>query len=234
MPFPHEYIVDTGGPLAFYGFSCLSRQDGSGNGRIRGYRFYCSEDGISWGNPVAEGNFANSATLKRIVFASQVNRTPVIASSPLAFSIIENFAIGEIRVAGLIDFEARPIYHLQVIATDNGSPSFSTSKVYPITVGNVIETNTEAVTIGLTSSGKIYEGHGNPALTGFSADPDGDGVANAIEILLGTDPSRANAQPPIRPVTFTEGGQTWLAYEYDLAADSGLAMRCTGSEDVKI
>ena len=137
-------------------------------------------------------------------------------------------------MAGPIDFETRPIYHLQVIATDNGSPSFSTSKVYPITVGNVIETNTEAVTVGLTSSGKIYEGHGNPALTGFSADPDGEGLANAIEILLGTDPSRANAHPPIRPVTFTESGQTWLAYEYALAADSGLAMRCAGSEDMKI
>lgn len=268
VPFPHEFIVDMGGPRAFYGFSYLPRQDGS-NGRIRGYRFYCSEDGISWGNPVAEGNFSNNANLKKIMFSSQANRVPVIPSSPLAFSIIENSNIGalvgdvnatdpnagqtvtyqigsgniggafgidpvtgEIRVAAAIDFETRPIYHLQVTATDNGVPSLSTSKVYPITIGNVVETNAEAVTIGLTSPGRAYEGYGNPALTGFTADPDGDGVANAIEILLGTDPSRANAQPPIRPVTFTEAGQTWLAYEYDLAADSGLAMRCVGSDDM--
>ncbi|RYD60993.1 MAG: hypothetical protein EOP83_18085, partial [Verrucomicrobiaceae bacterium] len=268
VPFPHEFIIDLGSPGAFYGFSYLPRQDGT-NGRIRGYRFYGSEDGISWGNPIAEGNFGSSSALKKVMFTNQANRPPFIAAAPLAFSVTENsppgtlvgsvnatdpnagqtltysigsgntggaFAIdpatGVIRVAGAINFETRPFYQLQVIAADSASPALAASRIYPITVGNIVEGNTEAVMIALTSPGGAYEGHGNPALTGFTSDPDGDGVSNAIEILLGTDPSIANAQPPIRPVTISEGGQPWLAYEYDLAADSGLVMRCSGSGDM--
>ncbi|RYD39216.1 MAG: hypothetical protein EOP85_16345, partial [Verrucomicrobiaceae bacterium] len=269
VPFPHEFIVDLGTSRSFHGFSQLPRQDASGNGRILAYRFYGSEDGVSWGNPLAQGNFSSGTGLKKIMFTNMINRAPVIGDMPTAFSVSEaaapgalvgtveasdpnaeqtvtysmgsgnaggafsiNPATGEIRVAGLLNYETQPVYNLQIMATDSGSPPLSSSKVYPITIGNVIETNREAVTIKLASQGGAYEGHGNPALIGFTADPDQDGVTNAIELLLGTDPSRANAQPPIRPVTIVEGGQTRVAYEFDLAADSGLIMRCSGSSDM--
>ncbi|MES2657948.1 MAG: discoidin domain-containing protein [Verrucomicrobiota bacterium] len=268
-PFPHELIIDMGAGRTFHGFSALPRQDGNSNGRIKNYRFYSSQDGINWGTPVVEGELLNLATLQKVMFSNLVNKVPVFGAAP-ALSVIENsvagiavgtasatdpnvgqtlsyslgsgnignaFVInpvtGEIRASGLLDYEARPIYQLQVIATDSGTPALSSSAVYPVTILNVIESNDEAVRIELAATGGIYEGHGNPALTGFNADPDRDGVSNAIEVLLGTDPSVANAQPPIRPVILMEAGQTWLAYEYDIAEDSGLEFRCMGSGDLK-
>lgn len=59
-PFPHHLVVDMGGPAVVTGFTCLPRQDGLDNGRMKGYELYWSEDGINWGSPVATGIFPNS------------------------------------------------------------------------------------------------------------------------------------------------------------------------------
>ncbi len=269
-PFPHELVIDMGRARTFFGLRCLPRQDGNTNGRIRSYRVYCSEDGVSWGEPVAEGTFANSSGMQSVAITNAVNRVPVFATGQPVLSVSENVAAGthvgrieatdpdagqtvsyhigsgniagafsidpvtgDISVSGMIDYESRAIYHLQIIATDSGFPALSSARVYPVTIQNVIESNEEAVKIALAATGGVYEGHGNPGITGFDADPDGDGIPNAIEILLGTDPSVANAQPPIRLVTLEDGGQTWLAYEYGIAEGSGLSFRCMGSSDLK-
>lgn len=268
-PFPHELIIDMGGPRPFKGFSYLPRQDGSQNGRIKAYSFYCSEDGVTWGDPVVEGTFPNSAALQKVTLANKINYVPVFDTAP-ALVVAENSAVGtlvgrifatdpnpgqslryslgtgnaggtfsidaltgDIRVAGGIDYEARPIYRLQVIATDSASSPLSATVVCPVAVGNVIESNGEAVAIRITTSGGAFEGHGNPSLIGFNADPDHDGVPNAIEILMGTDPSVPNAQAPVRVVILEESGVRRIAYDYDLPLDSSLALRCLGSGDMK-
>ncbi len=268
-PFPHELIIDLGSPKAFSGLACLPRQDSS-NGRIKDYQVYGSVDGIAWGNPVAEGTFANNTSLKTVAINLIANQPPVFATSQPVLSVGENAAIGtqvgsvaasdpdagqtitfsigsgnigdafaidsltgQISVADAIDYENQAIYHLQIIATDNASPAFSTTRIIPLTIQNIIESNEEAVTTELAATGGPYQGHGNPALVGFNADPDGDGISNAIELLLGTDASTANAQPPIRVVTVEEGEETWLAYEYGIAEGSGISFQCMGSSDMQ-
>jgi F5/8 type C domain-containing protein len=52
------------------GFRYLPRQDGSSNGRIAGYRFYVSANGVNWGTPVAQGTFANNSTEKTVTFGA--------------------------------------------------------------------------------------------------------------------------------------------------------------------
>ncbi|RYD38786.1 MAG: c-type cytochrome, partial [Verrucomicrobiaceae bacterium] len=72
-PFPHELVIDLGSPQSFHGFTCLPRQDGP-NGRIKSYAFFFSDDGISWGNAAAEGDFADGTALQTVMFQSVANR----------------------------------------------------------------------------------------------------------------------------------------------------------------
>ncbi len=140
---------------------------------------------------------------------------------------------GQIRVASPPDYETQPIHHLQVIATDNHpTGAYSTSLIVPVTVINVIENNHEAVHLALTGAGKVYAGHGNPALVDFLADPDGDGVPNAIEVLFGTDPSTAGAPPPIGISHVETGDGIYMEFEFKVAAGSGVTLRCFGSDDL--
>jgi alpha-L-fucosidase len=59
IPPPQEIVVDMGETVQVAGFSCLPRQDGNGNGIVDRYAFYLSTDGTTWGDPAAEGEFAN-------------------------------------------------------------------------------------------------------------------------------------------------------------------------------
>ena len=49
------------------GFTYLPRQDGP-NGNIKGYKVQLSQDGKTWGDVVAEGEFANDQKLKKVLF----------------------------------------------------------------------------------------------------------------------------------------------------------------------
>ncbi|MCW1925070.1 cadherin domain-containing protein [Luteolibacter arcticus] len=134
---------------------------------------------------------------------------------------------GALTLAQPLDFETRGLYRLQVIASDNGSPVRGAATELVIRVGNVIETHGESVHLSLTGAGGTYPGHGNPALIDFDADPDGDGIVNACEILLGSDPSVPNAPAAVEIHRVVDGGQTWVEYEYRTADDSGLTPRLT-------
>ncbi len=50
------------------GFTQFPRQD-SANGRIRRCRFYLSQDGQAWGEPVSAGQFPTTAALQTAKFA---------------------------------------------------------------------------------------------------------------------------------------------------------------------
>jgi WD40 repeat protein len=56
-PMPHEIIIELVPPSTIKGFTCLPRQDGQGNGTIRDYEFYVSDDGKDFGALVKKGTF---------------------------------------------------------------------------------------------------------------------------------------------------------------------------------
>ncbi len=58
-PLPHEIQIDLGANKDIGGFKYLPRQVGI-NGRIGGYQFYLSTDGINWGSPVVSGTWTYS------------------------------------------------------------------------------------------------------------------------------------------------------------------------------
>lgn len=59
--YPHEIQVNLGGELTLKGFTYTPRHQTVRSGTIYTYAFYVSEDGRQWGEPVAQGNFANIA-----------------------------------------------------------------------------------------------------------------------------------------------------------------------------
>ncbi|MCE5242567.1 MAG: discoidin domain-containing protein [Syntrophobacteraceae bacterium] len=73
-PLPHEIQINLGTRYEISGFRYLPRQDGGVNGRIKDYRFYVSEDGVNWGNPVATGSFANTAAEKQVTTSTAIGQ----------------------------------------------------------------------------------------------------------------------------------------------------------------
>ncbi len=58
-------------------------------------------------------------------------------------------------------------------------------------------------------------GNTDPALTGFNADPNRNGLANALDLLFGIDPAQASGQPVMRVLT---AGRTHAAFEVEVDA----------------
>lgn len=70
---PHELVIDLGGRYDLDGFTYTPRQSGT-NGRIANYEFYTSNDGVTWGNPVTTGTFANNASPQSATFTPTAGR----------------------------------------------------------------------------------------------------------------------------------------------------------------
>ena len=67
--YPHTIDFDCSEVKTIKGFTYLPRQDGGNNGNVKGYRVQLSQDGKTWGDAVAEGEFQANANLQRITFA---------------------------------------------------------------------------------------------------------------------------------------------------------------------
>jgi hypothetical protein len=65
---PHEIQIDLQKPTKLKGLLYLPRQDLVG-GRIASYAVYVSEDGKQWGNPVANGKFAKTGDMQKVLFS---------------------------------------------------------------------------------------------------------------------------------------------------------------------
>jgi hypothetical protein len=65
---PHEIVVDMGKSQSTSGFRYVPRQDGGVNGRVKGFAFYLSEDGVEWGAPVLKGEIPNTNKPTRLRF----------------------------------------------------------------------------------------------------------------------------------------------------------------------
>ncbi len=73
-PYPHRLDVDLGAVYDLTGFRYLPRQDGQLNGRVKGYAFYLSTDGVNWGSAVATGVFPDSAVEQEVLFTTMPGR----------------------------------------------------------------------------------------------------------------------------------------------------------------
>lgn len=69
--YPHSVTFDASEVKNIKGFTYLPRQ-GSRNGNIKGYKIQVSNDGKTWGEPVAQGEFANDQKLKRVMLSKPV------------------------------------------------------------------------------------------------------------------------------------------------------------------
>ena len=58
---PHEVTIDLGAETDLAGFFCMPRHDGCRVGLVDGYAVFLSDDGTDWGEPAAQGEFANIA-----------------------------------------------------------------------------------------------------------------------------------------------------------------------------
>ena len=67
-PYPHFIQVDLGKATTAAGFIYTPRQDYNYNGIIRDYELYFSNDGKTWGAPVAKGAFDGSTTPQTVKF----------------------------------------------------------------------------------------------------------------------------------------------------------------------
>ena len=70
--FPHYIDFDANAEVNIKGFKYLPRQDGSPNGNIKAYKIQVSNDGKTWSEPVAEGEFASGSKQQTVMFASPV------------------------------------------------------------------------------------------------------------------------------------------------------------------
>lgn len=70
--FPHEIVIEFRSPGSYRGITLLPRQDGNRTGSIRQFRVYTGDDGLHWGEPVAEGTLDPGTGLSTILFPGPV------------------------------------------------------------------------------------------------------------------------------------------------------------------
>jgi hypothetical protein len=97
---PHEIQLDLGQVMDVCALHYLPRQDSNLNGTVADYEIYLSEDGESWGDPVASGTFAagsdekwvpfagTSARYVRVVARSEVNGGPWTSAAELSLDAL--------------------------------------------------------------------------------------------------------------------------------------------------
>jgi beta-galactosidase len=61
---PHTLVIDMAQTYNITAITYLTRQDGNQNGMVKAYEFYLSNDGQTWGSPVASGDFKNTTSLQ--------------------------------------------------------------------------------------------------------------------------------------------------------------------------
>ena len=91
--YPHTVDFDCGETKTIKGFTYLPRQDGGMNGNIKAYRIQLSQDGKTWGDIVAEGEFERSANLQRVIF-QKPQRARYLRFTALSSQIGLDFAGG--------------------------------------------------------------------------------------------------------------------------------------------
>ena len=123
----------------------------------------------------------------------------LVSGDTAAFSISGN----QLRAAAVFDFEAKSGYSVKVRTTDSGGLFFE--RTFGITVNNLDE-----VTIYENWVGSVNWGTASLAERAKGSDPDGDGLSNELEWLLGYSPVARN--PSLKflqsVANMSDGGKT--------------------------
>ncbi|MSU61083.1 MAG: hypothetical protein EXS31_01600 [Pedosphaera sp.] len=116
---PHHIEVDLGAAFEISGFACLPRK-GGGNGTIRDYAFFVSDDGKKFNQPAATGAFASSNNWNEINLAIPVKGRYVrlrvlseIGGHPWS-------SIAELRILSPgVEFLSGPVWALNIPGRDS-------------------------------------------------------------------------------------------------------------------
>lgn len=143
-------------------------------------------------------------------------------------------ASGQITLNAGLDYETRSSYQLLVQAAEPSAAFNSTTVLVTIHVTNILENNAEAVRVELTQPSGVFPGHANPSLIGFEMDPDGDGISNSMELLLGTNPNVNDRPVPMLIGEEENGGQKFAVYEVKVSSafDGKVFYQFYGSSDL--
>ena len=91
--YPHYIDFDASEQVSIKGFKYLPRQDGSTNGNIKAYKIQTSQDGKSWSEPVAQGEFERSNKLQTVIFDKSV-KTRYVRFTALSSQAGHDFGSG--------------------------------------------------------------------------------------------------------------------------------------------
>ncbi len=94
--------------------------------------------------------------------------------------------------------------------------------------------NAEAVSLLLAGPGKPFEGETDPAVTGFDADPDHDGMANVFEVWRGTAPDHPYPAPApfFGTITSSQGQVPYIRVLVDKDADDRMLVGAQASHNL--
>jgi HEAT repeat protein len=99
--YPHELVVDLGSPRAVGGLLYVPRQE-SPNGRVKDFQVRVSDNGKSWGEPLASGSWSNDAAIKYVILPGRRARF--------------------VQLRGLSEVEGRPIMSAAEVSVDALAP----------------------------------------------------------------------------------------------------------------
>lgn len=100
-PCPHTLVVDMVNTYTVSAFTYIARNDGNQNGMIKAYEVYLSDDGISWGSPVAKGDFKNTTAMQvaklktpthgryiKLIALSEINGNPWTSAAEIGIQAV--------------------------------------------------------------------------------------------------------------------------------------------------
>lgn len=231
-PYPHEIVIKVI-PCAQNGCTIngleFTQRQNADNGRVGGYEIFVSEDGKTWGDSVASGEFIGDLAPQFVAFkAVEGKYVRLVETSPLLAG--KNFGgAAEIRISGKTLASAEPVRVDEVVAPKATDPATCTVKPFvtiPATEGVIYRINGKAVSTG----GFTYEYGGTVTVTaeaaeGFAiadglevewtfsapkpedcASPGGDAPGGGDEPGPG-DQAGGSAQPPLTPPKTAPGGR---------------------------
>jgi cellulose synthase operon protein C len=100
--YPHELVVDLGAPRHVEGLVYVPRQD-SPNGRVKDFEIRVSDDGKTWGMPIAKGQWSNDPSFKYVALPGARVRC--------------------VQLRGLSEVEGRPFMSAAELCIDASAPA---------------------------------------------------------------------------------------------------------------
>ena len=124
-------------------------------------------------------------------------------------SFAVNPATGQVTTVGAL--QANASYTVNLIAADSLAANPLASAL-ALTIA-ADKTNQQVVLAPLNAA---FPGSSDPAVIGFNADPNRNGLPNAFDLLFGINPATGHGQPVIRLFELEQGGQTHAAFEIEV------------------